>query len=107
MSKPRHLWYGYMKNAAKAYPARRKRESKPGAPPLTSGERREIEAVEYAIELTARKKDGKERIKIIELALFKGKDLNTAASRCYISYSTARAWQSEFLTTMAEYMGIL
>ena len=106
MSRPRYKFYGYMKNVARAYPEMKAREA--NGPPLNRPEKRELEAVEYAIDLTARiPKSGKERIRLIELTLFKGLTLEAAASRCFVSYSVARRWVSEFIVSMAEYMGIV
>lgn len=75
---------------------------------LGRAEMKEYEAVLYALSITAKHpKTGKERVALVERSLFRQQRLDAAAADCYVSYRTARRWQSDFIKLMAEYYGLL
>ena len=119
MSKPREPWWGYMKACARAYPAQRKALERAEAARMagkdtetvekllarelsTPQRKRECEAVRKALEATRELPDGAAREKMIALVFLSATHtLSGAALDCYISYATAKRWQSDFLRLIA------
>lgn len=132
MSKPRELWWGYVKNVIRAYPGYRKELNElrsnritpnynatgGGSGPSRSTEgnalrelpprqQQRLEAVERAIGRTRRRSSGNLRLRIIELVFFSGTHtLAGAAMDCHISYDTAKLWHRDFINTVAEELGL-
>lgn len=132
MSKPRELWWGYVKNVIRAYPdymrelteLRRSRvtpnynASGGGGGPSRSTEavatrelspkkQQRLEAVERAIDRTKRRSNGALRLRIIEKVFFSGTHtLQGAAMSCHVSYDTAKLWHRDFINTVAEELGL-
>ena len=133
LSKPRELWWPYVKNILRAYPANRKKldairqqkitpqyspvgggSSGPGRTTeqtalreLPAQRMKEIEAIEATLGETNRLSDGQLRTHLIRLVYFKKRyNLEGAANACHISYRTARRWQSAFFYLLAEKLGI-
>ena len=95
MSKPKELWWGYVKNVLRAYPDYRK------------GKARYQHAVELALDETRRLPNGKWRCAIIERVYFrKSHTLEGAASCCHVSYGAAREWHGEFVRLVAKHLGL-
>ena len=103
MSTPRYTWWGYVKSIIRRYP-RLCRENP--APESVGG--REKQAVEQAIERTRRRRDGEERLRLIELVFWKeSHTLAGAALCCHVSERTARRWHGEFIRLAALCFGLL
>ena len=84
MSVPKAGWWAYAKHMARRYPDR-----------LNRDERR---AVQLAIEETERMTAGRDRLKVVELVLFKGThNLAGAAMRIPCSERTAQRYHADFL----------
>lgn len=100
MSKPRYKWWGYAKNVARSYPdLKRRRES------LAGQERRELEAMEKALEETRAMDTGRDRAKIVELVFFRqSHTLGGASMAVYVSYETAEIYHREFLNLLGKYL---
>lgn len=133
MSRPRYDWWGYAKGMIRRYPALSAQladvksmtitpgyGSQPGAheakrttelraiAELPTTAQREFEAVDRAIHQTEGKKDGKERIRLIELVFWRrSHTLSGAAYQLHVSYSTASAWHREFIRLVAKNYGLL
>ena len=70
-------------------------------------EMREFEAVDKAIEKTKRKKNGGERLKLLDMVFFKQTHtLHGAAMACNISYTTAQRWHKAFIMAVAKNFGL-
>lgn len=75
---------------------------------FTGQKEREYEAVRQAAEETARYRDGKYRMKFIDLLFWsKTHTLEGAAMACSASYRTARRWHTDFIMLTAKYMKFL
>lgn len=95
MSKPRYGWWGYAKWMIRSY--------KSG----TLMTRDEISAVEAAIEETKQLIDGSERLRLIDLVLWKRTHtLQGAAMVVYVSERTAQEWNRQFIYLVAEKRGL-
>ena len=69
---------------------------------------REKNAVKNAIDKTLKKDDGKDRIKVIELVLFKQTHtIDGAAQIVCCSERTARRWHTDFIRLVAKEYGLL
>lgn len=68
----------------------------------------EVYAVAEAIERTAEKPDGMERLELIRRVYWRRNrvTLNRAAMDVYISYSTAKRWHRDFCLLVAEAFGL-
>ena len=133
MSKPRYLWWGFMRAAIRAYP-RLKRElddlheqsitaNLSGMPrgggngrtveslalqQLPKDSREMYEAVSGAVKLTETKKDGRERIRLIHLMYWTKRathSMQSAALILHISEATAKRWHGEFVRLVARCYG--
>ena len=132
MSKPRYKWWGYVKWCVADYPAKcaelaemsgigvpksdglphsheAQRTTENIALGKFSGQReREYEAVRKAIEITRRRKDGTEVLKLIDLVFWKrSHTLSGAALKCCVSYRTACEWHGFFIRLTAKQLGYL
>ena len=86
MSKPRELWWSYVKNVLRKYP------NVPGK-----------EAVDAAIKDFSERPD---KLLLIDLIyLRKTHDMNGAAA-CHVSYGTAKRWHGDFLHCVAKHLGL-
>lgn len=133
MSKPRELWWGYVKNVVRVYPElvqelEELRQTKvtpnynanggSGGPGKTTENTalRELEpkkqkrydAVSTAIRKTKRLRDGSNRCKLIDLVYFrKSHTLQGAADSCHVSFATAKIWNQNFLRLVANELDLL
>lgn len=91
-----------MKNMIRWYRQQQKRDD------LSRIELLEVYAVTEAIERTAEKPDGTERLELIRRVYWRRNrvTLNRAAMDVYISYSTARRWHYDFCLLVAEAFGL-
>lgn len=133
MSKPRDIWWSYVKNMTYRYPAlctlhqqalaqqitpaysgqsggsgsgRKTEQTVVRA--LTRTESREYEAVHLAIRQTRQLEGGAERLRLIRLVYWaRSHTLTGAALAANVSYRTARRWNSEFLRLVAKNYGLL
>ncbi|MCD8190416.1 MAG: hypothetical protein LUD78_09405 [Clostridiales bacterium] len=132
MSKPRKLWWGYVKAVVRAYPELQARlnelrqpstggrsDGQPGAkgasrttenvatrtlPPM---DMKHLEAVEKAVRWTEKLPTGPERLKIIELVYWKqSHTLYGAAQAVGYSYQHASFLNRQFLIMVAQNLGL-
>ena len=91
-----------MRNMTRDYQKQQKRED------LSRIELLEVYAVTEAIERTAEKPDGMERLELIRRVYWRRNrvTLNRAAMDVYISYSTAKRWHYDFCLLVAEAFGL-
>lgn len=95
VSKPRYGWWGYAKWMVRSYK---------GGTLMT---REEIDAVDAAVEETKQIPDGAERLKLIDLVLWKRTHtLQGAAMVVYVSERTAQEWHRQFIYLVAEKRGL-
>lgn len=133
MSNPRYDWWPYVKGMIRRYPdlkrqydalhetgttapltgmPRRGSVSNPTAdaalrelPPI---HQKEYEAVRKAVEATRQRKDGTDRLKVIQLVLWdKSHTLVGAAMKVPCSERTAQEWHREFIRLVAQNFGLL
>lgn len=134
MSTPRYDWWSYVKGMIRRYPGLVEREKElhnTSISPVLSGlprpinsvsdptgaaalrelpeiNRKEMDAVREAIEETQAMRDGSERMRMIKMAFWSGRNtLDMIASRCHISYRTAIRWHSQFIKLVAKKFGFL
>lgn len=133
MSKPRYDWWSYVKGMIRRYPQLKEEHgdlrSQPvvanlsGMPSGTSVSRptenaalrelpatkqREFEAVRKAIETTERYANGLDRLRVINLVLWKQTHtIEGAALRIPCSWRTAAQWHGEFIRLVARYYGLM
>lgn len=89
MSKPHYGWWGYVKDMIRRYPDGN----------VTPDE---FSAVKSAVEITGRMPNGADRLKVIELVLWKGTHkVPGAALQVHCSERTAWRWQSAFIKETA------
>lgn len=102
MSKLQFAWWGYVRMMIRRYQQQQKRDN------LSRVELLEIQAVTKAIEQTAEKPDGRERLDLIHRAYWRRNrvTLQRAAMDLYISYATARRWNYDFFIAVAEAFGL-
>lgn len=131
MSKTKYKWWGYIKSVIRAYPDLRKEyedlheqsvtanmSGMPGGGGVSRGTediairqlpkplQEEMEAVQNAIMVTKRMKTRKERMKLIDLEFWKqSHTLDGAAYATHICYDTAKDYRSDFIKTVAYFMG--
>lgn len=132
MSKPRELWWGYVKNVIRAYPALAREAAELHGSRITPNynatgggcgpsrttetnamrqlppkQQQRLEAVERAISRTRRRSNGALRLRIVELVFFTGSHtLQGAAMACHVSYDTAKLWHRDFINAVAEELGL-
>ncbi len=133
MSSPRYAWWGYVKAIVRQYPELKKEYAElhrqsitanctglPGGGgvgrpteaiairELPSTRQREYESVRRAIEVTARKASGRERLKLIELVYWReSHNLEGAALKIPCSEATAKRWHGDFIRLVAGLNGLL
>lgn len=91
----RKRWWGYAKAMIRAYPGRIGKEL--DGTPLA-----EFQAVEAAIEVTSRRRDGEARMKVVTMVLFKGTHrISGAALMIPCSQRTAERWHGDFIREVA------
>nr|DAJ16499.1 MAG TPA: hypothetical protein [Siphoviridae sp. ctMq01] len=96
MSKPRHGWWPYAKWMIRSYK---------GGGLMTKDERA---AVEAAVKETEQLADGGERLRLIDLVLWKRTHtLQGAALACYVSERTAQEWHRQFIRLVGQKRGLL
>ena len=96
MSKPRYGWWPYATWMIRNYK---------GGGPISDAERA---AVEAAVEETKQRIDGEERIRLIDLVLWKRTHtLQGAALACYVSERTAQEWHRQFIRLVGQKRGLL
>nr|DAO39298.1 MAG TPA: hypothetical protein [Bacteriophage sp.] len=96
MSKPRYGWWPYAKWMIRSYK---------GDSLMTKDERA---AVEDAVEETGQLADGAERLRLIDLVLWKRTHtLQGAALACYVSERTAQEWHRQFIRLVGQKRGLL
>ena len=93
-------WWGYMKFIVRKYGFLHDTETR-------GMEKREMEAVDRAIEATMRLRDGRNRIELIELIFWRrSHNLAGAALKLGVSDRTALRWHGEFIKDVArEFFG--
>ena len=133
MSKPREIWWGYVKAMIRRYPALKKEYDSLHTPSLAvnltgmpSGhglpsnpveqtvlrdlpptKQKEFEAVQEAIKATLRMYGGAERLKLIDLVFWqRSHTIDGAAMAINISERTARRWHTTFIYLTAEKYGL-
>lgn len=95
MSKPRYGWWGYVKWMIRGY--------KNGAL-LTKAE---IEAVRAAVAETEQLADGAERMKLVDMVLWKRTHtIQGAAMAIFVSDRTAQEWHRQFVRLVAQKRGL-
>lgn len=103
MSKPRCGWWSYAKWMIRVYDVDRYIADKKKRR-LTDDE---FYAVEAAIEETKQRIDGAERLRLIDLVLWKRTHtLQGAAMVVYVSERTAQEWHRQFIYLVAEKRGL-
>lgn len=96
MSKPRYGWWPYAKWMIRSYK---------GGGLMTKDER---SAVEAAVKETEQLADGGERLRLIDLVLWKQTHtLQGAALACYVSERTAQEWHRQFIRLVGQKRGLL
>lgn len=105
MSKPREIWWSYAKAMIRQYP---RISQAAGAPcQLSATKQKELDAVNQAIEITAQKINGKDRLAVIDYLFYQqGFTLDQAATRLYISEGTARRYHRDFVRLVGECYGL-
>lgn len=134
MSTPRYDWWPYVKGMIRRYPGLVEKEKElhnTSISPVLSGlprpinsvsdptgaaalrelpeiNRKEMDAVREAIEETQTMRDGSERMRMIKMAFWSGRNtLDMISLRCHISYRTAIRWHSQFIKLVAKKFGFL
>jgi len=133
LSKPRYIWWGYVKNMIRRYPALKKQyeelhiaattadysgmahsgqagrnTERVAIRELTPTEQREYDAVSRAIATTERYKDGVHRLLVIDVVFWqRSHTLEGAAMMVPCHYKTAQGWHNEFIRLVASYCGLM
>ena len=90
MSSPKKAWWGYAIHMIRRYHKGTCNED-------------ELKAVEAAIEETKKRKNGEERMAVIEMTLMKGShNAAGAALKCYCSESSAKQYRGEFIRLVGQ-----
>ena len=132
MSKPRFDWWGHIKNVIRAYPDLKKEyedlhtqsitattSGMPGSSNVSRGTEeialRELPrpkqirycSVKNAIEVTERLKTGNDRLKLIQVAYWRNKNVTLAgaAIEINVSYETAVSYHRDFVMLVAYFKG--
>lgn len=102
MSGQQFTWWPYAKNMIRQYQKHKGRSN------LNRVELLEVQAVNKAIEQTAEKPDGQERLELLRKVYWTKHAVTVyrAAAELYISYSTAKRWNKEFFLLVAESFGL-
>ena len=97
MSKPRDKWWGYVKDMVRAYPSRKGRA-------LHGIAVNEFEAVRAAVEETERMENGRERMCVVSMVLWKRTHtLDGAALQIPCSERTAVQWHGDFIREVSRH----
>lgn len=132
MSTPRYDWWSYVKAVIRRYPQMDAEYKALHCPSLSCGgevhgsggssrtteqiamrelpkhRQREYEAVRKAIETTKRSRNARDRLKVIDLYLWKrSHTLEGAALMVPCSVATAKRWNGDFIRLVAENLGLL
>ena len=98
MSRPRYIWWGYVKAMIRTYP-----QDREGKTALA-----EKMAVSEAIQETGALPNGEDRLKLVNLVFFQQTHtLEGASQKIPCSRRTARRWHTEFILTVAKKYGLL
>ena len=110
MSKPRYDWWSYVKGMIRRYPELRRRYGALREGRLTAdysgmprggGDGRAVETTEHY-------RNGQERLKVIELVLWKKThNLQGAALQIPCHVDTAKVWHGDFIRLVASYYGLM
>lgn len=114
MSRPRYDWWPYVKGMIRRYPELRERFGGIQPPPpdtpvrfLETNAQREHEAVRRAVQQTERYRNGRDRLKVIDLVLWKqSHTIEGAALQVPCSIATAKRYHGDFVRRVAENYGI-
>ena len=109
MSKAKYDWWPAWKEAVKRYPALKGwYDTLPRYTYILSEEdRRTYEAVKQAVEETAKKPGGRDRLKLVDLVLWQGTHtIAQAAEEVHCSLPTAQRWHHQFLLLSARHLGL-
>lgn len=137
MSKPRYIWWGYVRGMIRQYPSLQEQLNDLRSPKMAADyngmphdggpskqtedlalqelprpKMAEYEAVRKAERATLRKSGGADRVKLIGLVYWPAKGhkavtVKEAALLIPCDYSTARRWHKEFIYTVARFKGDL
>ena len=95
MSKPRDKWWGYVKDMVRAYPGRKGRV-------LHGIAANEFAAVQAAVEITERMENGRDRLAVIDMVLWRQTHtLDGAALMIPCAERTAVQWHGDFIREVA------
>ena len=133
MSKPRYIWWGYVKGMIRNYPALSEKYKDMHEQSMTANysgmprggdasrsveeitvrelpftQQREYEAVRLAISQTERYPNGRDRLYIIRLVFWdRSHTLEGAALQVPCGIATAKRWHGEFIMLVAKNFGLL
>lgn len=108
MSKPRFNWWPFALNMIRDYPARKKEMDNHSIPLLQSQELREYDAVRKAIIYTRTMTDGKTRLRIVDLTLWKKTyTIDGAAALLHLSERTAQRYRWQFVVLVGHAYGFM
>lgn len=97
----RNAWWGYIKSIIRGYAKRKDLE-------LKGNEKREIEAVQKAIEKTKTLASGEERIALVDIIFWKRTHtIQGAAMVLHLSERTAQRYHSDFIREVARQFGLM
>lgn len=89
-------WWDYVRSMIRHYPERKGRE-------LNKTEQSEFDAVKAAIEITERMADGRKRLEVIDLTLWKSTHTIAGAALLIPCHkNTAQRWRSKFIREVAK-----
>lgn len=90
MSKPRYDWWPYITRMLRRYPDKSTKSEK--------------NAIDAAIAITEKMKNGQERLTVADLSLIKGTHtLQGAAMATHCSYETAKRYRRSFIMLVADH----
>jgi hypothetical protein len=102
MSRPRYIWWPYIKAIIRRYPEFSTKPNK------SEVECKECDAVSGAIEATKRLDNGLDRLKVIRLVLWdETHTLDGAALTVPCGECTARRWHGDFIRLTAKLYGLM
>ena len=108
MSRPRFNWWPFALNMIRDYPIRKKEMERAPHNAQLRQEQREYDAVHKAIEYTRTLNDGRARIRMIELTLWKRTyTIDGAAGLLNLSERTAQRYRWQFVVLMGHAYGFL
>lgn len=101
MSKPRYRWWSYARNMVRDYPKLIRSKQ------LSIDDKKDLDAVNKAIELTQMQPAGAEHVALIR-RVYWGRDrvlIRDAALRIHVSQITAERWHGEFIRLVGKCRG--